>query len=235
MSADFAIPGADWRPMPVADARKELGVDTAELESLDLAGGLAKDALVHRGDLTVDGALSLRGRSHRLHVIAGDLRVTGTLDLLNLDLYTCLHITGSVHAGNLVCTADAGLVVAGSLDAGEILLTCLTDAATLIVGGDLTAGTWIEAGWRGNILTPVPPGARLLTENGSVRGPCGDPHLFGPDSGVGSAVDAVLPEFTEPGNLLAVNAIRRALLEGRPVLRAREEAASTPPAGPPEV
>ncbi|MGV9316886.1 hypothetical protein ACWDR0_32610 [Streptomyces sp. NPDC003691] len=217
MSEHFPIPGADWRPVPVAAARRDLGVDTTELESLDLAGGLERDALVHHGDLSADGPLALRARGHRLFVVAGDLLVDGPLCLESYDSYSVLYVTGSVRAKNLVCCADAQLFVAGSLDAGELLTTCLSDAAVLIVQGVVTAGTWIEAGGRGEISLSAAPGTRLLD---GAPGPGANPYPAEQDGEPGPAADAVLPGFTEPDGSLDIDAVRDAVLAGRPVLRA---------------
>src|SRR4051794_1177057 len=97
------IPGATWSTMSYVEAQRLFSIEEDDVELL-LDNGMDPSTLVHRGDLVVDGSVSLYGTEDRLCVIDGDLTVNGALVFKNEDfVYPTLLVTGSVTADNLAC------------------------------------------------------------------------------------------------------------------------------------
>lgn len=211
------IPGANWRPMPFEEALETYAIDPDDIESLT-DGEPAEHAMVHHGDLVVDGPCPIQGEDYTLFVIDGDLIVNGGFGFSSADVYTTLVVTGSLTARGLSCLWDTLLIVGRSVRVDEVLLTYITDAGVFSVKGSVSAGAWIAADDRGQVDFGHTPKARLLTRSGATTDHYGNPHYFGADAEVDSAVDEVLPEFVNDGHLLT-DRIHEAVLAGRPILR----------------
>ncbi|MGW5683626.1 hypothetical protein [Nonomuraea sp. NPDC003754] len=222
-------PTANWDAVPVEEALEQYDMAEASNRTSwdvdDYFGEEPEHFYVHRGDLTIDGALALGNTpgedEDTVYVIDGDLTVSGPITFCNADVYTSLYVTGSVVAQDLVCLWDSCLFVGRSLTVRNLLATSLYDPAALVVKGPVSAHTWLEMGGRGCIYFAGKP-----TTDTCVRGHL-DEYAEGANAAVylggeGKAVsvaEAVLPEFLEEDRICDSLKILKAVLEGRPVLR----------------
>ncbi|WP_157514126.1 hypothetical protein [Nocardia concava] len=159
-----------WESVPVSEAAERYDICRASAELVeDLDDLLSEEAecfFVHRGDLTIDGPLSLGNdpgvAPDTVYVIDGDLTVNGPMRFLNADVYTPLYVTGSVTAGHLMCLMDSVLFIGGSLTVEGLVLTKLYDMGMLVVHGAASAEAWLEAWDRGDVIVEDPK-ARTLS------------------------------------------------------------------------
>lgn len=148
-----------WESVPVSEAAEQYDICRAsgdQVEEMeDLFGDEPECFFVHRGDLTIDGPLSLGNdpgvAPDTVYVIDGDLTVNGPMRFLNADVYTPLYVTGSVTAGHLMCLMDSILFIGGSLTVEGLVLTKLYDMGMLVVHGAASADAWLEAWDRGDV------------------------------------------------------------------------------------
>jgi hypothetical protein len=224
----FEIPGAVWQPMSMDQAAQRFEIDEDDIEAILLTwqAGFDEDVQVHHGDLVVDGPLKIScwGEPRTLYVIDGSLAVRGTFSFSTMDVYTTLWVTGSASAENMRCGGGAQLVIGGSLEVNNLLLTALGDAGSFLVKDALSAAVWFDDDSRGEVRADRPQARRLLTTDGSVKDDWGNDRYFvrqfGEDVEVESAQQVLLPEFVEnDGQIYTGGAIHDAMLAGRPVLR----------------
>jgi hypothetical protein len=212
------MPGVTWTNAAAAGAKERynlLQISDYSVNLADLFGEEPEYFPVHHGDVTVDGALLLEDdfspAASTLYIIEGDLRIRGPLSLQNGDSNTSLYVAGSVFVKDLVCLWHSQLFVERSLAVEEVLVTNLNDAGHLVVHGPVSAGTWIEAGGRGEISGIVSPATRLIARS--------HPLHFSKGAAFEDIKDAVRAEFFDGNGYLDTAGIARAILNGRPVLR----------------
>jgi hypothetical protein len=228
-------PGATWDAVPVEEALERYDMaEASNRTSWDVDeyfGEEPEHFYVHRGDLAIDGALELGNgpdeHEDTVYVIDGDLTVSGPVTFLNMDVYTTLYVTGSVVAQDLVCLWDSCLFVGRSLTIRNLLATSLTDPGALVVKGQTSAHTWLEMGGRGCIYFASEPNARLAARTDTRAGGLAAQYSDGANAGVylggegrvETLAEAVLSEFLEEDGTCDETKIRKAVVEGRPVLR----------------
>ncbi|MDI2129425.1 hypothetical protein [Yinghuangia seranimata] len=222
-------PAVNWDAVPVEEALEQY--DMAEASNRDswdvdeYFGEEPEHFYVHRGDLTIDGALALGNApgedEDTVYVIDGDLTVNGPITFCNADVYTTLYVTGSVVAQDLVCLWDSLLFVDRSLTVRNLLATSLYDPAALVVKGPVSAHTWLEMGGRGCIYFADKPATDTCIRghlNEYAEGANADVYLDG-EAKVAGVAEAVLPEFLYEDRFCKNLEILEAVHEGRPVLR----------------
>lgn len=231
----LGLPGAGWEAVPFEEALERYNMAEAsnntDWDVDDYFDEEPEHFHVHRGDLVVDGALTLGNGPDEdedtVYIIDGDLTVSGPVSFLNMDVSTTLYVTGSVVAQDLVCLSDSCLLVGRSLTVRNLLATSLTEEGTLVVKGPVSAHTWLEMGARGCIYFADEPHARMAARTESRTSGPADPYSEGANaathlSGEGKVhrlADAVLPEFLEEDGTCDDMKIRKAVLAGIPVLR----------------
>jgi hypothetical protein len=209
--------GVTWTNAAVAGAKERynlLEISNYSVNLADLFGEEPEYFQVHHGDVTVDGALLLGDdfspAASTLYIIEGDLRIRGPLSLQNGDSNTSLYVTGSVFVKDLVCLRHSQLFVGRSLAVEELLVTNLNHAGHLVVHGPVSAGTWIEAGGRGEISGTVSPATRLIARSHPLYFPKGEAFE--------DIKHAVRAEFFDGSGYFDAAGTARAILDGRSVL-----------------
>jgi len=155
-----------WKKMPFDEASEKYAFDSLGVTGIDgLFGEEPDHCLVHKGDITVDGA-AIFGAHDRdevtMHIVDGNLTVKGALLFNQSDNFGGLYVTGNVVCDNAFVAWDAQLFVGKSLKVRSLLVTYLTEAGHFIVKGGLDADAWLEAGDRGAMELGKPAKARLL-------------------------------------------------------------------------
>jgi hypothetical protein len=155
--APFDALTTTWDAMPFDEALALLppGPDAdggaAEFEFDALFGEDPERVFVHRGDITVSGAVAIGNGHHEdygedglVYLIDGDLTVDGPLHFYNEGYYVALLVTGSVTARDLFCSSECWLFVAGSLTVSGLLVTSLYECGSLRVQGSTTTRAWLN-------------------------------------------------------------------------------------------
>jgi hypothetical protein len=127
------------------------------------------------------------------------------------------HIFVSFALGEPPHPAWGLLFVRGTLAVENVLMTDLSDEGHLVVHGQLSVGTWIEAGGRGGISVSVAPAARLIGRTKPWDRALAS--YFPKGAATEDVKDAVRAEFFVDGGRLDTEGIAQAILNGRRVLQ----------------
>jgi hypothetical protein len=200
-----------WNAVPLDEAVALLppgsrpgGADTFEFDAL--YGEDPERVFVHRGDVAVSGATRIGNGHHKgygenglVYLIDGNLTVDGPLYFYNEGYYVALLVTGSVTAGDLFCSSECWLFVAGSLTVSNLLVTDLYECGSLRVRGATTAGAWLD--------TDRDVDIRLRGDRDHGGLVAADPAAV------------LLPEFLDEDSRIATDALFAAAFAARPVTR----------------
>lgn len=119
-------------------------------------------------------------------------------------------LTGSVTAQHLMCLMDSNLFIGGSLTVGGLLMTELSDMGVIVVNGAASAGAWLEAWDRGEVIfVDDLKTCRLRLSGGDYL----------EHSDADDAADILLPEFLDGDTANASEKLWKAAVEERPLLR----------------
>ena len=142
-----------WKKVPFEEGGDAFDYMAATNDSVaweDNFGMEPSHLMVHEGDVGVAGPIALDGwkaakdSQQTAYIVDGNLDVDGSIVFSQSDIMTTLWVTGSMKAKRIACMGTAVLIVNGSLEIGDILITDLEDAGHLIVHGSLAVPTWID-------------------------------------------------------------------------------------------
>lgn len=216
---------AAWERVPTAEAEYDFLTATNDSVAYEDCFGQAPEHLmVHRGNVKIAGPLSLDGwkapedARQTVYIIDGDLEIDGSLLFDQSDICTTLWVTGNMKLQRAALLSTAMLVVGGSLEVGDVLVTDLEDAGHLIVHGSLSAQTWVDLTFRGCIELGASQG-RFLSDFYSERTPeeGAEPPLRRSSLPSAPATPAIAPALLDDGRV-DYNALRDAISKNTPIL-----------------
>ena len=206
MSAPLDALTTAWDATPFDEALALLPQDADVFEFDALFGEDPERIFVHRGNITVGGAVAIGNGHHEgygenglVYLIDGDLTVDGPLYFYNEGYYVGLLVTGSVTAGNLFCNSECWLFVGGSLTVSDLLVTDLYECGSLRVQGSTTTGAWLD--------TDADVDIRLRGDRDHGGHVAADPAAV------------LLPEFLDERSKVAIAPLAAAAFAGRSTTR----------------
>ena len=153
------FPGIEWEKLDFESGKNLFDItDSLELDYEYLFGSFVPGYSLSRKSALIEGSAYFshlpENENKAIFVIDGDLTVTGSLILRNLDIYTPLWVRGSLTVDDLVLDNDVVLVVDGNLTVRNVLVTDLTDAGCLTVLGNCSINDGAMLAAPSGFITP---------------------------------------------------------------------------------
>ncbi|WP_426748596.1 hypothetical protein VZQ01_19185 [Myxococcus faecalis] len=151
------LPGARFEPLATEEGLErydllEVSDDSVNYE--DLFGGGDVNFVVHEGTLSLRGPTYVGNEYPLVCVVEGDLIVDGPLVIRDVGVYVPLWIKGSLIARDLLMSDESQVFIEGDLKLTGNLVTNVTDAAHLVVHGEVQVGAWLRPSQRGAVYLP---------------------------------------------------------------------------------